>query len=100
MRRPAGDTPGSTQFFRGITLTVTGQRALKRLTVAKCACEPGAGGKATPQAKAAEHRGDGKRFVAHAEEKLTAFVELESATRLLECASHWFLVRPSWFSRT
>jgi hypothetical protein len=27
------------------------------------------------------HRGYGKRFVAHAEEKLTAFVELESATR-------------------
>jgi hypothetical protein len=27
------------------------------------------------------HRGDGKRFVVHAEEKLTAFVELESATR-------------------
>jgi hypothetical protein len=25
------------------------------------------------------HRGDGKRFVVHAEEKLTAFVELESA---------------------
>ena len=27
------------------------------------------------------HRGDGKRFVVHAEEKLTAFVELESAIR-------------------
>ena len=27
------------------------------------------------------HRGDGKRFVVHADEKLTAFVELESATR-------------------
>jgi hypothetical protein len=25
------------------------------------------------------HRGDGKRFVVHAEEKLTTFVELESA---------------------
>ena len=25
------------------------------------------------------HRGDGKRFVVHAEEKLTAFLELESA---------------------
>ncbi len=25
------------------------------------------------------HRNDGKRFVAHADEKLTAFVELESA---------------------
>jgi len=25
------------------------------------------------------HRGDGKRFVVHADEKLTAFVELESA---------------------
>ena len=27
------------------------------------------------------HRGDGERFVAHAEELLTAFVELESAIR-------------------
>jgi hypothetical protein len=27
------------------------------------------------------HRGDGKRFIAHADEKLTAFVELESAIR-------------------
>ena len=25
------------------------------------------------------HRGDGKRFVVHAEEKLTAFLELEAA---------------------
>ena len=30
------------------------------------------------------HRDDGKRFVVRADEKLTAFVELESATRLLE----------------
>jgi hypothetical protein len=27
------------------------------------------------------HRGDGKRFVVHADERLTAFVELESAIR-------------------
>jgi hypothetical protein len=27
------------------------------------------------------NRGDGKRFVAHADEKLTAFVELEAAIR-------------------
>ena len=27
------------------------------------------------------HRGDGKRFVVRADEKLTAFVELESAMR-------------------
>jgi hypothetical protein len=27
------------------------------------------------------HRDDGKRFVVHAEEKLTAFMELEAATR-------------------
>jgi hypothetical protein len=27
------------------------------------------------------HRGDGKRFVVHADEKLTAFIELESAIR-------------------
>jgi hypothetical protein len=25
------------------------------------------------------HRGDGKRFVVHADEKLTAFIELEAA---------------------
>ena len=30
------------------------------------------------------HRGDGKRFVVHAEEKLTAFVELEAAIRVSE----------------
>jgi len=28
------------------------------------------------------HRGDGKRYVVHAAEKLTAFVELEAAIRL------------------
>jgi hypothetical protein len=27
------------------------------------------------------HRGDGKRFVVHADKRLTAFVELEAATR-------------------
>jgi hypothetical protein len=27
------------------------------------------------------HRGDGRRFVVHADEKLTAFIELESAIR-------------------
>jgi hypothetical protein len=27
------------------------------------------------------HHGDGKRFVVHADEKLTAFLELESAIR-------------------
>jgi len=27
------------------------------------------------------HRGDGKRFVVHADEKLTAFLELQSAFR-------------------
>ena len=27
------------------------------------------------------HRGDGKRFVVHADEKLTAFLELETAIR-------------------
>jgi hypothetical protein len=28
------------------------------------------------------HRGDGKRFIVHADEKLTAFMELESAVKL------------------
>jgi hypothetical protein len=27
------------------------------------------------------HRDDGKRFVVHSDEKLTAFIELEAATR-------------------
>jgi hypothetical protein len=27
------------------------------------------------------HRGDGKRYIAHADEKLTAFLELERAIR-------------------
>jgi hypothetical protein len=27
------------------------------------------------------HRGDGKRFMVHADEKLTAFIELESVIR-------------------
>ena len=30
------------------------------------------------------HRGDGKRFVVHADEKLTAFLELESVIRAAE----------------
>jgi len=33
------------------------------------------------------HRGNGKRFVVHAEEKLTAFLELESA---IAFAANWF----------
>jgi hypothetical protein len=33
------------------------------------------------------YRDDGKRFVAHADEKLTAFVELESAIRACEESS-------------
>jgi hypothetical protein len=28
------------------------------------------------------HRGDGKRFIVHGDEKLTAFMELESAVKL------------------
>jgi hypothetical protein len=34
------------------------------------------------------HRGDGKHFVVRADEKLTAFVELEAAIRVLGDASH------------
>ena len=36
------------------------------------------------------HRGDGKRFVVHADEKLTAFLELESGK---EGASGWLQQR-------
>jgi hypothetical protein len=31
------------------------------------------------------HRGDGKRFIVRADEKLTAFVELEAAIRTDAC---------------
>jgi hypothetical protein len=37
--------------------------------------------RANPMWIADAHRDDGKRFVVHADEKLTAFVELESAVR-------------------
>jgi hypothetical protein len=33
------------------------------------------------------HRGDGKRFIVRAEEKLTAFVELESAVEPFSASS-------------
>ena len=39
------------------------------------------------------HRGDGKRYVVRADEKLTAFVELEAAIRngaKLSCKPIWF----------
>jgi hypothetical protein len=35
------------------------------------------------------HRDDGKRFVVHADEKLTAFVELESAVRAAANCLDW-----------
>jgi hypothetical protein len=34
------------------------------------------------------HCGDGKRFIVHADEKLTAFMELESALLRFCCKSH------------
>jgi hypothetical protein len=37
------------------------------------------------------HRGDGKRYVAHADEKLTAFVELESAIRVQKRTDSHFI---------
>jgi hypothetical protein len=33
------------------------------------------------------HRGDGQRFIVQADEKLTALIELESATRLASAKS-------------
>jgi hypothetical protein len=33
------------------------------------------------------HSGDGKRFIVHADEKLTAFLELKAATREVACLS-------------
>jgi hypothetical protein len=35
------------------------------------------------------HRGDGKRFVVHADEKLTAFIELVAASRSTGAAAAW-----------
>jgi len=42
------------------------------------------------------HRGDGKRFIVHADEKLSAFVELEAAVKL-DCYSdtNWVLFDPN-----
>jgi hypothetical protein len=39
------------------------------------------------------HRGDGERFVVYADEKRTAFVELESATRAALGSSTAFRIR-------
>ena len=38
------------------------------------------------------HRDDGKRFVVRADEKLTAFTELEAATSEFASADHWPIV--------
>jgi hypothetical protein len=40
------------------------------------------------------HRDNGKRFVVRADEKLTAFLELESAI-----SGRWSLAAPAWFRR-
>ena len=40
------------------------------------------------------HRGDGKRFVVRADDKLTAFLELESAIRPTSAELH-FLAKPA-----
>jgi len=40
------------------------------------------------------HTGDGKRFIVRADEKLTAFLELEAASR---AARLWFHANPSRF---
>jgi hypothetical protein len=41
------------------------------------------------------HRGGGKRFVVRADQKLTAFVELESAIRV---ACRWYFSRVACYS--
>jgi hypothetical protein len=43
------------------------------------------------------HRDDGKRFVVHADEKLTAFLELESAIRVVipKIAKELIAARPT-----
>ena len=46
------------------------------------------------------HRGDGKRFVVRADEKLTAFIELESAVRLdWDKDTKWVLFDPKELQR-
>jgi hypothetical protein len=40
------------------------------------------------------HRDDGKRFVVRADEKLTAFLELEAAIRPPSVELSWFRNRP------
>jgi hypothetical protein len=41
------------------------------------------------------HRGHGKRFIVHADEKLTAFLELEATIRAASGLSHHMLRRQS-----
>jgi hypothetical protein len=41
------------------------------------------------------HRDDGKRFIVHAEEKLTAFVELEAAIRRRRTADAFYSSSPA-----
>jgi hypothetical protein len=40
------------------------------------------------------HRDDGKRFVMHADEKVTAFIELEAAVPAASCKNQRQLSRP------
>jgi hypothetical protein len=44
------------------------------------------------------HRGDGKRFVVRADEKLTAFVELESVIHTKAASKHGIIFSPEIFS--
>ena len=41
------------------------------------------------------HRGDGKRIVLRADEKLTAFLELEAVLRVVQSSTH-SCIRPWW----
>jgi hypothetical protein len=43
---------------------------------------------------AGAHRGDGQRFIVRADEKLTAFIELETVIRVLDKTLHRNQARP------
>jgi len=67
---------------------ISGTRSIRKSLLTISAKQAGAGGcvsAVTSEGRiiwvADAHRGDGNRFVVHADEKLTAFVELDAAIR-------------------
>jgi hypothetical protein len=72
-------------------------RKLKRVTRWNWRCVSGVGARGRTIGIADAHR-DGKRFIVRADEKLTAFVELESSIRLSSFSITLFSLFPSAFN--